>query len=315
MEDKGGQKEPLISVIVITYNSAQFVVETLESIKQQTYQNIELIISDDCSKDDTLQICEEWLNFNKQRFVNFLIIKSDLNTGIPANCNRGIKYAKGEWTKLIAGDDAFYLSAIKNAVDFINNNSSIKAFSSSVAYYYDEFIDENLYFIRGNHLEFYMLDAKEQYCKLLRTNYIHGGSVFLRRDLYNELGLYIEKYKFLEDLPMWLKITSAGVKFHFMECITLKYRVHKKSISSNYNEGKIFNSLYLKKRKFHQEMVLPNLNTTERLWRNYEFYLKFSFDKFNLNRNNRFCRFIYYFFKQKLPVIVSQTCNSFKSKC
>ena len=58
---------PLVSIIVITYNSAKFVLETLESAKAQTYQNIELIISDDGSTDNTVQICREWLKNNEEQ--------------------------------------------------------------------------------------------------------------------------------------------------------------------------------------------------------------------------------------------------------
>lgn len=54
-------KNPLVSVIVITYNSSKYVLETLNSVAAQTYDNIELIISDDCSKDNTVEICRNWL--------------------------------------------------------------------------------------------------------------------------------------------------------------------------------------------------------------------------------------------------------------
>ncbi|MDR0890977.1 MAG: glycosyltransferase [Endomicrobium sp.] len=54
------ENNPLVSVCVITYNSSKYVLETLESIKTQTYQNIELIVSDDCSTDDTVEVCENY---------------------------------------------------------------------------------------------------------------------------------------------------------------------------------------------------------------------------------------------------------------
>ena len=60
-ESATSQSLPLVSVVVITYNSAKFVIETLESVKSQTYKNIELIISDDCSTDDTVERCRLWL--------------------------------------------------------------------------------------------------------------------------------------------------------------------------------------------------------------------------------------------------------------
>ncbi len=63
-------KTPLVSVCIITYNSAKFVVEALESIKSQTYKNIELIISDDCSTDNTIELCKQWISDNGKCFVN-----------------------------------------------------------------------------------------------------------------------------------------------------------------------------------------------------------------------------------------------------
>lgn len=65
---------PLVSVSVITYNSAKTVIETLDSIKAQTYQNIELIVSDDCSTDNTVEICRDWLTKNEKRFVRMELI-------------------------------------------------------------------------------------------------------------------------------------------------------------------------------------------------------------------------------------------------
>mgnify|MGYP000958323009 FL=1 len=60
---------PLVSIIVVTYNSSLFVRETLESAKRQSYNNIELIITDDASTDDTVKVCREWIANNKNRFV------------------------------------------------------------------------------------------------------------------------------------------------------------------------------------------------------------------------------------------------------
>ena len=92
---------PLVSVVVITYNSAQYVLETLNSIKEQSYSNIELIISDDCSKDKTVEICRDWLAKNKEKFVRTELITVEKNTGTSANINRGIKASKGKWIKSI----------------------------------------------------------------------------------------------------------------------------------------------------------------------------------------------------------------------
>ena len=80
---------PLVSIVLITYNSSKYILETLESVKNQVWENIELIISDDGSTDDTTTICSNWLEENKERFQNVQLITVAKNTGIPSNCNRG----------------------------------------------------------------------------------------------------------------------------------------------------------------------------------------------------------------------------------
>ena len=78
---------PLVTVAVVSYKAAEYVAETLDSIKSQTYKNIELIVSDDCSTDNTREIVRNWLQKNTGRFHNQRLIETPCNKGIPANCN------------------------------------------------------------------------------------------------------------------------------------------------------------------------------------------------------------------------------------
>ena len=59
----------IVTVIVYTFNSSKYILETLDSIKKQTYKDLMLIITDDCSTDSTIEICKKWLNLNGDRFV------------------------------------------------------------------------------------------------------------------------------------------------------------------------------------------------------------------------------------------------------
>jgi alpha-1,3-rhamnosyltransferase len=123
---------PLVSIIVVTYNSSEYVIETLESAKKQSYRNIELIITDDCSPDNTVEICRDWIEQNKERFVNAELISVEKNTGIAANCNRGIAKTKGEWIKLIAGDDLLCESCINDNLKFTNQHPNAKFITSKM---------------------------------------------------------------------------------------------------------------------------------------------------------------------------------------
>ncbi|UBB88545.1 glycosyltransferase family 2 protein [Candidatus Kaistella beijingensis] len=135
-------------------------METLESAKAQTYQNIELIISDDGSQDDTVEVCQNWLAENKERFVYSQIITVEKNTGIPANCNRGVKASKGEWIKLIAGDDAFTEDAFSN---FVHASQKISSFiiQTNALIFNENFNEENFLgtFITVSSPRFFILET------------------------------------------------------------------------------------------------------------------------------------------------------------
>ena len=88
---------PLISVLVIAYNSAKTIIETLDSIKKQTYPELELIVTDDCSSDNTIFITKKWIENNHGRFIRVKLVTSAQNTGISANYNRGEDECSGEW--------------------------------------------------------------------------------------------------------------------------------------------------------------------------------------------------------------------------
>lgn len=296
-------KKPLISVIVITYNSAKYILETLDSIRDQQYEPLELLISDDCSTDETVVLCREWLDRNQTYFSRTNIRIAERNQGIPANCNQGLSDATGEWIKFLAGDDTLFPGTFEQAADFINRQPQSRIFASSFASFQDAFSEENLVATRDDSdLEFYRLDAKRQYFLLLRNNYLHAGTVFLQRSLLNEVGGFNEKYKFLEDHPMWLSITAKEEKIFYMPAYTLKYRLHGDSVFSHTGREKLFNNFYLKRRTFELDMVYPSLRWYEGLSCSYSFYLKRSFDLLNLNRKNIICTFLYHFLNAMSPV-------------
>ena len=115
----------LVSVVVLTYNDAPFIEETLNSIKDQTYKNIELVVSDDYSSDDTVERCKCWIDQNRERFINVQLLTVEKNTGVTYNITRAEKAAKGEWIKGLGGDDLLAPNCMEKFVEYIQCNPAV----------------------------------------------------------------------------------------------------------------------------------------------------------------------------------------------
>lgn len=242
---------PLVSIVVITYNSGKYVLETLESIKTQTYSNIGLIISDDFSTDGTVEICNNWIDKNRKRFSVVEIIGAMKNNGISANCNRGAKKAEGEWIKFIAGDDLLKPDSIQNFVDFSKAYPLADVIISKQESFEVSAGIKKLINIRpeldASNKKFYEPDisGEVQYNFLLyRKVLIAGPTYLIRKNLLSGLNFFDERYKLFEDYPLFLKITENGHKIYFMDKVTVEYRIHKNATSYSSNFGKIYPDYY-----------------------------------------------------------------------
>jgi alpha-1,3-rhamnosyltransferase len=253
-------EQPLVSIIVITYNSSKYVLETLESAKAQTYQNIELIVSDDCSTDNTVEICREWIEKNKERFVRTELITAEKNTGIPANCNRGVRAAQGEWVKFIAGDDILDKKCIENNIVYILKNTSAEIIFSQVLLFKDEIKNSknSIIYPLEDETNFFSYDACDQYKKLLTRNFVWSApSSFIKTDTIKRLRLFNEKYKSIEDYPFWLKATKSNIKLYFFPLVTAYYR-QMPSITKNYNKW-INPEYFISFRQFYEDEIKKHL--------------------------------------------------------
>jgi len=229
---------PLVSIIVITYNSSKYVIETLESAYNQTYQNIELIISDDSSIDDTIEICERWIDNNRKRFVRSELIKVNKNTGISSNCNRGLAVANGEWVKLIAGDDILCTECISIFMRCSKMHFDSRIFFSDVYLFgtaenssknvsVRKWLDSSLNFVETHG------DALKQHKELLFENRVCAPSAFLHRDTIMKLGGFDEDIKLMEDYPLWIKATKNGQIIQCVRECLVKYRLSDSSVQGS----------------------------------------------------------------------------------
>ncbi|MGI2166333.1 glycosyltransferase family 2 protein [Shewanella oncorhynchi] len=250
----------IVTVAVITYHSAATVLETLDSIVSQTYgpENIELIISDDGSKDNTVEVINEWLTQNRTRFHSAIFFANEVNSGISKNCNVAWKAATSDWIKTIAGDDLLIRDCIVDNVDFINCNQSAKIVFSQLVRFSDDSLLDKCKHISSFEIEKYIfsqVDCREQYKLLIRFGGVSvAPTSFIKLSLLKEIGFADINYPSFEDLPLWVE-TCERQRVFFLEKNTVMYRLGESITTSR---SRVFNFNYLIDLIRYNEYVLKN---------------------------------------------------------
>lgn len=257
--------KPLVTVAVTTYRSAVYVIETLESVYGQTYQEIALVVSDDCSPDNTVALVNDWIALERvqNRFVSIEVITVPKNTGVSANCNRCIKAAAGDWIKFIAGDDILYPNCITDNMQFASENPEAHIIFSQIKLYQDDFTEAK--YIKTTPEDFpsnlmnSSLSAHDQYQLLLVSDRIHyTPSYFFNKQALLRVGGYDETNRLVEDYPMWLRLTQAGERLYYFHKITVGYRIHANAtnnVSSNVLfKPSVFNTFLIRKQFAHPSL-------------------------------------------------------------
>lgn len=282
-----------ITIAVTTYNSSNYLLETLESIRQQTYPNLELIISDDCSQDHTVTIARDWLARPEiqVRFLDTELITVPKNTGVSANCNRCIGAARSGWIKFIAGDDILLPNCIRDNMAFIASEPNARVIFSQVKLYRQNFREEN--FLRTtpavfpNNLMSPAFTARDQFEILLFSDRIHyTPSYFFHRSAIEAVGGYDENNRLIEDYPMWLKLTKAGERLYYFHKPTVGYRMHNKALNNQARET-LFKPLSLKAHTIRKQVSHPFL-PWDIVWReNFIYFINIVFQAMGWNRKNK----------------------------
>lgn len=126
---------PLISIALCTYNGSRFLVKQLDSIINQTYPNLEIIVVDDCSTDNTIDILLEYQS--KSKYKNITVVKNDLNRGINYSFGRAIELCSGDYIAISDQDDIWMLNKLENYYNQFKDKSIVLLYSNSLL------IDEN----------------------------------------------------------------------------------------------------------------------------------------------------------------------------
>ena len=239
-DTSGIQSEPLVSIVIMTYNSSKYVLETLESTISQTYHNLELIVTDDCSVDNTIELVESWIKNNRERFTNAEVIKTPVNSGIPANCNRGVKASSGEWIKIIAGDDILLDNCVASFINVITGKPWMRFIASEMFYINSEgdIVENKDSRYEAIRKYFLSLTAEEQLKIYARFPlFLNSPSFFIHKPALQSINYFDEEFRIYDDLPMIFKILEKGIRIDYIDIKTVKYRIYVDSLSRTINNS------------------------------------------------------------------------------
>lgn len=218
-----GSNLPLVTIIMPSYNHAQYVREALKSVAAQTYPNIELIIIDDGSRDETPRIIKEALTeFTRDMRIEF---RRQENAGLCTTLNRALDLALGEFVQFLASDDTYLPEKTALSVE------ALRAAALDVAAIYcDGYIMDERSRRRAVFSEKYRVPiGKNVHRELLIANWIPAMGILYRRDILVALGGF-DKNLMFEDWDLLLRLTHTHRVGRIPDRLFL-YRVHSTSMT------------------------------------------------------------------------------------
>lgn len=206
----------LCSVIMPAYNSEKYIAKAIESVLSQTYENIELLIVDDCSTDRTKDIIHSYAKLDSR----IRLISNEHNIGCAESRNRAIGDSKGDYIAFLDSDDIWELGKIALQIQTIRHMSCDAVYTS---YQMIDSIDRQISIIKS--------PPKVLLGDMLKNNEICFSSVLMKSEVAKQYKM-IPDY-FHEDYCYWICLLREGVKFVGVSDVLVKYRVSNQGRSAN----------------------------------------------------------------------------------
>lgn len=214
----------MVSIIMPAYNSGKYIEASIKSVLSQTYKNIELIIIDDCSVDNTQDIIIEYLN--KDRRIKFIGLKT--NHGVSYARNLGIKNATGNYLVFLDSDDCIYPNKIQSQYDFMKKNDYIFSYTNYRR------IDSS-----GGVLKSRMkLSQKNNARQVLYKMSMLTSTTMISMDKIDKNSLLFPTISSSEDRAcFYYFLKNNNCCAYLLDDVLTDYRVHSLSLSSNRKEN------------------------------------------------------------------------------
>ncbi|MGV3585406.1 MAG: glycosyltransferase family 2 protein [Adhaeribacter sp.] len=227
---------PAVSVLVPTYNNAQFLDETIQSVLNQTFPDFELIIVDNQSTDNTEAVVQPYLADARVKYY-----KNATNLGMVGNWNKCLEYAQGTYLKYLCSDDKFHPDLLKKFVTVMEQNPQVALVSSYREYFGETRFKPELPPFTG------LRSGKEIiYRSLQDWNWIGEPTTVMFRRSGLQVGLFKTDYKYFPDWDMWLRLLTTGDCYMIPEVLSY-FRLHANQVTAlvMQNSSNLFEEYYL----------------------------------------------------------------------
>ncbi len=244
------KNKPLVSIVVPVYNAKKYLSECLDSLYNQTYKNIEIIIVNDGSTDGSEKIIDKYFKKYKN---NTVVLKNSKPSGFTGEvaANQGIRIAKGIYVARMDADDIAFPDRIEKEVKFFEKHNDYFLVSSSA-----EVIDES-----GKLIGHWDLGKNYDLIlqKIFLTNSIVNSSILFRKSEI-EKDFYKIKYPGFNDYYTWIHYLSRGKKMHTLKDVLVKYRTSDSNSTRKNIKNTFVLSLRIKSDAVKSKMLRPNFN-------------------------------------------------------
>ena len=238
--------KPLVSVIIPCYNAEKFVSQSVYSVINQTYTNLEIIVIDDCSTDGTLDI----LNNIAVLDSRVVVIRNEYNLKLPATLNVGIAQSRGSYIARMDADDISVENRIQLQLDFLMNNELIDIVGGNISAISEN--GESLKYVSNQYL------AHEDITSNLpiKCTMMHP-TIMAKRSFFTDVGDFDKDVSFGEDYDYWIRAWLMGKKFANIPNVLLFYRHHRQAMTGVKYNSKNAKSLRKLKFKFFKKTKNP----------------------------------------------------------
>jgi len=217
-EKKQQDASPKVSVIIPVFNGAKYLAEALQSVFSQTWRDYEVIVVNDGSADDSMEICRQ--------FPGVRIITHQENQGQSAARNTGVRHARGEYIAFLDQDDRWYPEKLARQVPILEEGPTYGMVYSNV----DE-IDKDGRIVTRDFLDLASWQPKKSIVDCLESDmFIVPGTVLIRRSLFEQIGGFDERLSGYEDDDLFHRVFQTS-RIHYIHDSLLQWRIYSTSYS------------------------------------------------------------------------------------